>query len=147
MKANIVGPVASATVNISGYPIELKTAGHGSYFGSLTVQEPAENFFKIIIAPTITIVGDNDIVIEDSIDWDRIKITSPTPMQKYIYAQKWMGKMFPIFSVSKGIYLFFLIFFGIVLMINILVEIRKQHHHIILQTLALLGLITYLFIV
>src|SRR3989344_4401430 len=133
VEANITGPVRNATVNINGYPIELNTDSDNSYFGSLTVQEPSQNFFKIIISPTITITGDNGEVIKDGIEWDRVKIVSQTPIQKYIYAREWMGKMFPIFSISRGIYLFFLIFFSIALAINILVEIRKQHHHIILQ--------------
>jgi len=147
VEANIVGPVRNATVNINGYPIELNTDSNNSYFGSLTVQEPSENFFKIIISPTITITGDNGEVIKDSIEWDRVKIVSQTPIQKYIYAREWMGTMFPIFSISRWIYIFFLIFFCIALAINILVEIRKQHHHIILQTLLLIGLISYLIIV
>lgn len=147
VEASITGPVASAVVDVNGYPIELKTDGNNSYFGSLTVQKPAENFFKIIIAPTITIVGKDNKVIKDSIDWDHVKIVSPTPIQKYIYARNWMGNMFSIFSVSRGIYLGFLIFFTTALLINILVKIKKQHHHVIFQTLLLIGLIACLFVV
>lgn len=147
VEANISGPVASAVVNINGYTIALKNADSNSYFGSLTVQEPSDSIFKIIISPTITIVDRDGKVIKDGINWDRVKIVSPTPIQKYMYAREWMSGMFPIFSISKNIYLGFLIFFSIVLAINILVEIRKQHHHIILQTLILIGLIACLFII
>lgn len=65
----------------------------------------------------------------------------PTPVEKYIYAKNFFKPITRIFDVSEKIYLGAMIFFMIVLGINIFVEIKKQHPHVIMQTTGLIWLL------
>ena len=80
------------------------------------------------------------------VDWFNVKIVSPTPWQKYLQAKDTLSVITNIFSVSHWVYLVFIIFFAGALILNIFVEFKKQHPHIILQTIGLLGLLACLFI-
>ncbi len=85
-------------------------------------------------APTTTLAG-------------VIKIGGPTPVEKYIRAERSLGWLTGVFSFSKNIYLAFIVFFSLALLLKIFIEIRKQHPHVILQTAGLIGLLVCLYLV
>jgi hypothetical protein len=70
-----------------------------------------------------------------------ISANQSSPVDKYIQARNVLSPVTNIFAVSKNIYLAALIFFAIVLLLNIAVHIRKQHYHIIVQTSGLIALL------
>ena len=146
VRAKISGPAESAVVIVNSYPIELRAVGDNNFEGELLVNEPADNFFRVIISPVIRITGEDGQITESVIDWYNVKVVSPSPWQTYSQAKDKLPVITNIFSVSRGIYLAVIIFFALALLLNIFIEIRKQHYHIILQTFALLGLLTALFL-
>lgn len=65
----------------------------------------------------------------------------PTPVEKYLHAKSVLFPLTSIFSVARIIYFGLLTLFIIALVINILVEIRRQHYGVIIQTIGLVVLI------
>ncbi|MDP2587023.1 MAG: CAP domain-containing protein [Candidatus Komeilibacteria bacterium] len=141
VEAIISGPVKSAIVEVDHYPIELQVLSKGVYHGEYLAFEPVNNFFSVVTMPTITITGLDGQVITANINWQTLKVVSPTPIQKYVKAKESLSSITNIFAVSKNIYFAFIIFFALALLLNIVIEIKKQHPHIILKTLGLLGLL------
>lgn len=141
VEAKISGPVKSAVVEVASYPIELKADSQGIYRGEYLAREPVDNFFRVATLPTIKIVGADDKIITANINWLTLKAVGLTPIQKYIKSKELLASITNIFSVSRNIYLAFIIFFALALFLNIIIEIKKQHPHVILWTLGLLSLL------
>ena len=135
--------VRSSAVTINGYRMDLvaSSTAPGFLFGSLTVPQSSDDFFKVIIPPTIDIEFTDGRAVHDLIDWQAPKVVNPTPWEKYVQTQSWLGGSIPVFVLVHGLYLAGLFVFGGALLLNIFIEIRKQHPHVIAQTLALLMLI------
>ncbi len=143
--AQITGDVQSAVVSIGSYSFPLsKNTDDGLYHGGLLVSEPVNNFFKPIVEPSLQIVGVDGQHINSVLIWKQIKVVSPSPLEKYTRAKSLPGIPEHIFTFSNGVYLFFIVFFSIALILSIVIEIRRQHHHIIAQTVGLLVLLATL---
>lgn len=145
VSAVITGPVRGATVYVNNYPVELhQVASSSRWSGTITAHEPADAFFSPAITPTVIVMTGDGKEVQDSIDWFNIKVSNVGPLQQYIRARDMLAPLTKLFTVSRGIYLAFIIFFTLALAINILVEIRKQHYHVIAQTLLILVLLVWL---
>ncbi len=142
----IDGDVKSALVTINQHSFALQKWDGGLYQGTLLVDEPSDNFFKPIIEPSVKIVAADGQVLNEVLSWKQIKIVSPTPLEKYTRAKSLPGIPEQMFNFSRGVYLFFLVFFSLALVLSIFIEIRRQHHHIIAQTLGLIVLLATLII-
>ncbi len=144
VKAAISKDAIGALAMVQGYPIELGKNQDGIFEGSLTVPASSKEIFQTVMAPTVMIAGENGTMSEETIDWQNPKVISQTPWQKYMQAKSWLYSSIPVFMFSGWVYFFFLLFFCIALAINILVEIRQQHKHVILQTVGLIALLVCL---
>ncbi len=144
VKAAISKDAIGALALVQGYQIELGKNQDGVFEGSLTVPASSKEIFQTIMAPTVMIAGENGTMSEEVIDWQNPKIVSQTPWQKYMQAKSWLYNTIPVFMFSSWVYFFFLLFFCIALAVNIFVEIRKQHKHVILQTVGLIVLLVCL---
>lgn len=138
-------PAERLVAYVNFYPIELESIGTStSYAGELEIQESAHELFDPVITPTITITTKEGTQVNESIEWFEPKIVVATPVEKYFQAKKILNPVTSLFTVTKGIYLGFLALFIVALGINIFVEVRKQHYHVIFQTVALIGFILLL---
>ncbi|MBI2437060.1 MAG: hypothetical protein HYV41_04960 [Candidatus Magasanikbacteria bacterium] len=145
-KAYIIGDVDSAVVRLNQYSVELYPSDEEFiYHGQITIFKKPEDIFTTIIEPSISIKFNNNAVIQDTIDWDTLLIAGPTPFEKYTKAKGVLGSITSIFDVSRNIYLGFIIFFSITLLLKIFIEFKKQHPHVIFQTILLIGLLVVLF--
>lgn len=70
-----------------------------------------------------------------------VNLENSTPIDKYIQAKSVLSPITNIFAVSQKIYLGAIFFFMFVLILNIVIEIRKQHAHVIMQTASLVVLL------
>ena len=70
-----------------------------------------------------------------------VNLSAPTPMEKYIHAKSVLSPLTRIFDVSRNIYLGAIIFFVLALLLNIFIEVRKQHPHVIFHTSGLIALL------
>lgn len=144
--AFVSGAVESVKVSIGGITMTLHPE-NDIYVGGAVVSQKLDEFFKVIISPVIEIKSAAGEVITDTIDWNTVKIVSPTPTEKYINARGSLGFLTNIFSVSKNIYIVFIAFFFIALLLNIFIEIKKQHPRVIAQTIGLISLLLYLAVI
>ncbi len=139
--AVIHGAVGMVQVSVDGYTINLQPHGEDVYQGALTVPESSDALFHVVITPTITIATVDGALYQDGMDWQKPKVVSQTPWQRYIQAKSWLGKSVPVFVIVQDIYLAALFFFAAALGISLCMEFRKQHPHVVLRTVALLALL------
>ena len=150
IKAYIGGEVASAFVYIDEYPIKLDEDKfeHNLYKGSLTVNKDIDEFFKVVVHPSIIILAEDGTQITDSIYWSDIKVVSPSPWEKYVSAKKILPVLTSrVFNFTNKIIATGIIIFTLVLILTIFIERQKQHPHIIAQTLSLILLLGVLWII
>lgn len=145
-KAYIIGDVDSVLVRLGHYNVELYPSDEEFvYHGQITIFEKPEEVFATIVQPSISIKFTNGAVIQDNIEWNMLYVAGPTPFEKYSKAKGVLSNITSIFDVSRNIYLGFIIFFSIALLLKIFIEFRKQHPHVIFQTILLIGLLVVLF--
>lgn len=113
-----------------GRAVARKTQIPNSKFQS----EKVSNVNAIAMVKAEKIEAGNDIA-------PLIKIGSPTPMERYLRAKRTLQPITSLFDVSRGVYFGLLIFFSIALALNILIEFRRQHPHVIANTLGLIALL------
>ncbi len=141
------GPIQKATVIFGKYFLPVEKQPDGLYRGQLSVSEPINNFFTPVIEPTLQIIDTDNTTYSFILPWKEVKIVSPSPLEKYTMAKNMDGFPFSVFEFSRGVYLFFIIFFSGALLLSICIEIRRQHHHVITQTLGLILLLMSLFLI
>lgn len=66
---------------------------------------------------------------------------------KYKTANNVLSDTMPFFGFSKLVYLCLIMFFAVALTINVLVEMKIQHKHVIVRTLGLLGALVGLWLI
>lgn len=74
----------------------------------------------------------------------RTRPVRPTSIERYTYAKSLGSTISQAFAVSHWIYMGLIALFGIAFVFNIAIEMKKQHPHVIAQTLALIGLFVFL---
>ncbi len=140
-QAVIEGEVMSATVFVNGYTFPLQPKPDNVYVGAMTLPETADELFRVVLPPTLKVTMKNGQTFAEVIEWQRPKIVSETPWQKYIQAKSWLSKSIPVFEIVHWFYIAALIVLSLALVLNIVIEFRKQHPHVIMKTLILLGLL------
>ncbi len=142
---HILGDVASAVLTVNNHSLNLeRKSDDGFFYATLTVDEAVDNFFKPVVEPSLQIRGRDNQTINAVVSWKQIKVLSPSPLEKYMRARDVGTSVSRIFDFSRAVYLFFLVFFSLALILSIVIEIRRQHHHIIVQTLGLIVLLATL---
>lgn len=113
---------------------------------------------KIIVKKVIQVTTTNEVAIADATSTTSsvlaakvenilptaapvMNLKAPTPIDKYIQAKSVLSPLTNIFQVSQNIYLGAMCFFAFVLLLNICIEIRRQHPHVIFQTSGLIALL------
>lgn len=116
------------------------------------VETPKKVAVKPVKSPVKVAVGTTppEVLSEKISDVKReiapiVKTGQPTPVEKYIQAKNTLSPVTNIFEVSKIIFLVAAIFFAVALALKIFIEIRKQHPHVIVQTVGLIGLLVFLY--
>lgn len=141
------GDIVGGEVLVGEYRIPLSRVetAPDTFAGAQEIARSPSSFFRVVTPPVARFTGVLGTVISAPIPWDRIVISGPTPIEKYIRSKSSLGGLTSLFRVERGIYLGFLLFFAAALALNIFIEIRKQHPHVIAQTTGLLALIALLF--
>lgn len=143
VQASLEGEIASANILVEGYTIELNPQGSQIYTGAFTVALSPKELFKTVVSPTLNCVTVSGLNHSAVIEWRDPLIVSDTPWQRYVQANSWLYSSIPVFALVHGFYVFALIFFTIALVLAVCIEIRKQHPHLIIRTLALLALLVW----
>jgi hypothetical protein len=146
-RVTVLGDVRTASLQIGKDSIVLERLAPTSsvFVGSVAVPGTADQFFNPIILPVLTLIDSFGHQTVLSVDWFNVKPATPSPVTaQYSQAKAWFKPFGEMVNASQTIFLSFMILFAVALVLNITIEIRRQHHHITAQTLMLLSLITWL---
>jgi len=114
---------------------------------SLISQTEEKNILNPLIPASVTVKNSTGIISYGKIDWDEVKMIKTTPLEHYqLYKNNPTAAMAPIMNLSG---LYFKLILGLALfavLLNIFIEIRKQHPHIIFYSFAFLGLLVAMII-
>ncbi|MFA6455170.1 MAG: hypothetical protein WCV70_04920, partial [Patescibacteria group bacterium] len=140
----------SAEVIINNKKIILdKDAGAADVWrgGALVSAEEEKDILNPLIPASLTVTDSTGAVSYGKIDWDEVKIIKATPLEHYqLYKNYPAAGMLTIMNLSG---LYFKLLLGLALaalLLNIFIEIRKQHPHIIFYSFAFLGLLVAMII-
>lgn len=107
----------------------------------MTAPETSDELFRVVLPPTLKVTMKNGTSYVEAIEWQHPKVVSETPWQKYIQAKSWLSQSIPVFEIVHWFYLAALVVLSLALGLSIGMELRKQHPHVIVRTLVLLGLL------
>jgi len=140
----------SAEVIINGQKIILDKSPikANSWLGlALISQTEEKNILNPLIPASLAVTNSAGTVLNGKIDWDEVKMIKATPLEHYqLYKNYPAAAMAPIMNLS-GLYFKFILGLALIaLLLNIFIEIRKQHPHIIFYSFAFLGLLVAMII-
>jgi hypothetical protein len=139
-----------ARVDFNGFLLQLTEdpVEPNRWFGNLFLSgEEKEKIFTPVIPPVITVIDSRGQELRSDMKIDGAQPVKPSLLSQYLYAKKNQNKyLAPLFAISSVYYKFLAIFLIIILAINIFVEIKKQHPHIIASALGVLGILSLLII-
>jgi len=140
-----------AKVNINGYEIILERDDSDTtlWAGRAILSDQEKNkIFKPIVPPTLTIMGANGEKTTVDMAIDGLKPITPSLISQYFFIRSQSdGLLGPLFSVSSTYFKFLAGFLIIALLLNIFIEIRHQHPHIIASGLGALVILILLIII
>ena len=142
---------AQAEVVFSSYHIALiaDPAAPGLWTGQQIVfAQDEEQIFNPVVLPSLSVWDSRGNKTTVDISWENITPVKPSLTSQYFFLKNQktglIGKLLNISSY------YFKIMLGLalaVLLVNILVEIKKQHPRVILSTLGLIGLLIVFIVV
>lgn len=150
IQTTLPGDTVSAQVIINNRKITLsKTPDQANtwYGVSLISAEEEKNILNPLIPASIAVADSNGTILNGKIDWDEVKITKVTPLEHYqLYKNNPAEPMRAIMNLS-GLYFKLILSLALIaILLNIFIEIRKQHPHIIFYSFAFLGLLAAMII-
>lgn len=110
-------------------------------------QDEEKNILNPLIPASIAVTNSAGAISHGKIDWDEVKMIKVTPLEHYqLYKNNPAAAMAPIMNLSGLYFKFILVIALIALLLNIFIEIRKQHPHVIFYSFAFLGLLVTMII-
>ncbi|MFA6308061.1 MAG: CAP domain-containing protein [Patescibacteria group bacterium] len=105
------------------------------------------DLFNPIVLATLTAVDKSGNTLIQDINWQDIKPAIGSTISQYSFLKESKSKFIePLFNIGDIYYKIILILASIALLLNVFVQIRKQHTRTIASTLGLMALLTFLLI-
>ena len=141
----VSGGAEKVTVDFNNYHLDLKKDKEESnkWIGSVIVfnEEEAELFNPVVLGDVTAYDKFGNTVI-GNINWDNIVPAKPSLLKQYFFMRHNQSEYVkPLFNISSGYYKILVSLALIILLVNILVEIKRQHPRVIFSTLGLVGLL------
>ncbi len=124
-------------INIAKKPISVSSTTK-NISSSTTFQINSTQTTSVVLSEKIAAPITNEGVLVGQPFWEN-------PVEKYQHAKE-ISSVNNIFGVSRNIFLFAIMFFGMALLLSVFIEFKKQKPHIIAQTTGLIGLLAVLFL-
>ena len=140
-RAVIQGDVQKVEVLVQSYAFPLREQAPGVFTGAFTVPESSDVLFRVIISPTIRVQTAAGTEAVHPLDWTAPKIVSETPWERYVQARSWLSRSIPVYTLVRGLFFAAAIAFAGLILVTLAGEFRKQHPHVVLKTMALVGLL------
>lgn len=146
----LTADVKKAWVNFNNYFIDLSPAegGEGKWVGQTIIfKEDQEQIFNPVVLASITAEDGSGNTITQDLKWDNIKPAATTKLEQYYFIKQHQSPYIqPLFDITSIYYKILFVIASIALALNVLIQVKKQHPHIILSTLGLISLLAVLII-
>ncbi|PLX25308.1 hypothetical protein C0580_02820 [Candidatus Parcubacteria bacterium] len=118
----------------------------GKWTGSLIVEDADyDDMFNAVVLATLVAKDDAGNTLTQDIDWQDITPVKNSAVKQYLFVKNNPSEYIqPLFSISSVYFKIILALAIFALLLNILVEFKKQHPHTIMSTLGLIVLISFL---
>jgi len=142
--------VVKARVAFNNYFLDLHPVPGkpGKWIGQTIIFEQGnEQIFNPVVLPVLTAEDSSGNKLSSDLKWENIKPTETTKLSQYYFVKQHQpAYVKPLFDLTSGYYKFILLLAIIALGLNVFIQIRKQHPHIILSTIGLIGLLLALIV-
>lgn len=140
----IRGPIVNAVVDVNGRELALSpvVGSPDRYAGALVIPDAPQRLFRAVTLPGITVERIDGSRAYATLAWDRLPVQAPTLADRFRWAASFLPETIgPLRAAMRVIALAALILFGLAWLVNLLVEVRRQHLDLVLPGAALLVLL------
>lgn len=142
---------AKARVNFSNYQVDLvkDETDPNKWEGSVMIfDDGEEEIFNPVVLASLTASDYAGNEATEDVNWKNIIPVKTSLLNQYFFIKSNQSAgVKRLFDISSVYYAMILVIACITLLLNIFVNIRKQHPHIIIKTLGLIGLLVILIII
>lgn len=128
--AVVDGSVASVRVHIADSEMTLGRTDETSnvFQGTATLVSPPEEVFRVVVPGSLAITDAGGTETLQTIPWEAPAIVRPSFGEKYTQAKRLLPETFgPTYRFARFIFAIAFIIFALAWLVNLLVEIRRQH--------------------
>ncbi len=139
-----------AEVIFGDYRMALNKEEGGNKWSGRTViyEEDAARILNPVVPANLSITDRAGTTRAVDISWENVKPVKPSFLDQYFFLKSYQAKYAkPLLGLSSIYYQFILIVLLIAFLLNIFIEIRKQHPRIILLSLGMIALFAFLLVV
>lgn len=136
-----------ASVEYGGATIDLYNEEGNNWSGSAIIFND-KNAKNPIVMPVLSLEDNAGNTARKDIRWENITPNKVDPLSEYTFLKNHQPRTLrALFTLSTNYYKGLVLFLLISLLLNIFIEIKKQHPHIIASTIGLIGLLIILIVV
>lgn len=151
VEAYLSADAESAQVKFQDIVIDLSKdqAENEKWIGSTIIPaDEAEQIFSPVVLATLTAQDQWGNTLNADINWTNFQEIQPSLVKQYLFIKNSQSSNIKALLSAGRIYFTLLLVISIIaLLLNIFIEIKKQHPHLIASTLGLITLLVFLLIV
>ncbi|MBI4434024.1 CAP domain-containing protein [Candidatus Uhrbacteria bacterium] len=128
--AQITGAVMNPAVTIRGTTIPLEPVAHTpeAYVGRAVLPDAPTKVFRVVVPPTLSLTTSAGDTVARPIPWEDPAILRPSFAEKYAQANALLPKTLgPIRTSTRILFGAGFVLFALAWLVNLMVEIRRQH--------------------
>lgn len=140
----------SAFVRHQGFDIPLKQdlANTSLWTANRLIENVGDNYFDLVVPATLVAADQAGNMLTQDLAWQQVFLEQPSSVSQYLFIKNTEpSNIQPIFNLSSWYYKIMLVVAFIALLLNIFVEIRKQHLQTIASTVCFMALLFLLILI
>jgi len=146
VKAELAPEIEAAQVKIKDLKVDLQPESNNQWVGEKIVPEAKKKeIFEPLVLANLTTKDQEGNIVTTDVDWGKIDYIQPSKADQYLFLKSSQAKEIqPLFTLSNAYFKLILFISIIALLLNIFIEVRKQHPHLIASSLGLIALLVFL---
>lgn len=136
-----------AVVKYHGFDIPLKQdlTNDKLWVANRLIANVADNFFSPVVPASLVATDLAGNTLTEDLAWQKILLDTPSPVNQYLFIKNTeSSNIKPIFDLSTWYFRVMLLVAFVALLLNIFIEIKKQHLKTIASTVAFMTLLSLL---
>ncbi len=134
----------SAFVRHHGFDIPLKqdVANANLWTANRLIENVSNDFFDLVVPATLVARDQAGNMLTQDLAWQKVLLDQPSNVSQYLFIKNTeASNIQPIFDLSTWYYKIMLVVAFLALLLNIFIEIRKQHLQTIASTVGFMALL------